>query len=313
MIEATRMVINHWSADFTRRFGHIFPESYLAFDCEYTGRNAEKDLILEIGHVLVENRMMVDRLGLVLDWTNHPIVPDHWLRAALRRSEKRAAAAGYHHRITYEVMKEEGVRPPEKVLQFYLDLFHRIKHGVGFFAAHNGYNADVPMLRGAFEGFLNKDFDFGSNNLFDTGGLEKASQCLISEDRQIRERHDTWLPRTGDTLATYFRRVTNSPAKGIFWRLDLCVEKYGLVEKYDLDMSQHHTADFDAYVVYLLMEELRKLIRHDNSGEDPTASPEALGRMVEQELAKSRHRQAKEERRNAGVLARRRKRGQRVL
>ncbi len=284
------MIINHWGSEFTRLYGHHFPRSYLALDCEYTGGNAERDLILEIGHTLVSDCLVTDQLSLILDWTHHPVVPDAWLRDALERAERRAEIAGNGYRLTYQVMQREGIRPPERVLEFYHDFFQKVRKGIGFFAAHNGYYADVRMLKSAFERFLGRPLQLGNNTLFDTGGIEKASQCLVCDEPRIRDRKDIWLPKPGDTLESYFRRVTGMPAAGIYWNMGYCVKKHQLAERFDLDLRKQHTAQFDSLLVHYLMEEYRGMITHDHSGEHPFESLEATARAFEQGIAKTKTR-----------------------
>lgn len=289
-----RVIINHWGPQFTALYGHIFPESYLCVDTEYTGGNEAKDLIVEIGHTLVENRQVVDQFSVVLDWSNHPIVPDHWVRLALRRIELKMAESNRPWRVTYEVMKDEGIKP-EKALQFYYQLFQTIKQRKLLFAAHHGYFADERMLRGHFEGFLGKTFRFGENDLFDTGAIEKASVCLDSPDPEVVKKRKLFLPREGDTLEKYFRRVVGARIKGVYWNLQHCAKKYNIHEKFGLDANNHHTAGFDSLVVHYLMEEFRSRVFRSNAGESGLESPAAFQRMFEQEMAKGRDtREAKE-------------------
>ena len=290
------MIVNHWNPAFTKLYGHVFPESYLCIDTEYCGHNPKKDLIIEVGHVLVENRQVVDKLGVVLDWSNHSIVPDHWVRTALRRIELKMQEAGRHWRLTYDVMQKEGVKP-EKVLDFYFKLIETAT-GRGLpLVAHNAFCADLKMLRGNFEGFLGRVLNVDDNMVFDTGAIEKASQALTSRDPEIRYKPGVWLPKPGETLGAYFRRIVAIRAKGIFWNTEACAKKYDLLRKHSLDPGNHHTAEFDALLIHYLMEEFRSQITKVNVQEDPVASPGAFQRMFDQEVAKHQKAGAQAERR----------------
>lgn len=278
------MIINHWGPLFTQLYGHAFPTSYLALDCEYTGGNERLDLIVEIGHCLVENGVLTDRLGIVLDWSRRPdLVPKDKLKHMLRRIELMMKDAGHTWRITYPVMQEEGI-DPIKGLQFYYDLFRTIQKRKLFFAAHNGFKSDERMLQGAFEGFLLKEFRFGQNQLFDTGAIFKANLVLADPDPTLRHKY-SWTPTASDvSLEDYFRRIVNLHAKGVFWNLEAAVKHYQLDQQYSLDMAQSHTAEFDAYMVHLLMEEYRQ---HLTAKGKDSLSPEGLGKIFAEELAAS--------------------------
>lgn len=286
------MIIRHWNPEFRKLYGESFPSTYMAVDCEYTGGNEEKDLIMEIGHVLVRDHQVVDRGNYVLNWSNHHVVPERWTREALKRIESRMMSAGRKWRITWDVMQNEGVKA-EKVFEFYYELFTSWKDQGGLFVAHNGFYADERMLKGAFEGFLTKDFSFGENQLFDTGAIEKASQCLISDNPSIQAKRSVWLPMPGDTLRSYFLRVTRTPAKHIHWSTEFCAKKYRLIERFQLDQEQHHRAGFDAYLSHLLMQEYcalaaAPLTPEERQGPGPLATSADLAREMEKGLAEAK-------------------------
>ena len=58
------MIINEWDSVFTQKYGHEFPSSYMTFDTEFTGGSEHDDLVLEIGHALVEEGKVVDSLKI---------------------------------------------------------------------------------------------------------------------------------------------------------------------------------------------------------------------------------------------------------
>ena len=65
------MIVNEWEPYFTENYGHQFPDTYLCIDTEYTGGNEREDLITEIGHVMVQNNVVVDRMNIVLNWFSY--------------------------------------------------------------------------------------------------------------------------------------------------------------------------------------------------------------------------------------------------
>lgn len=282
------MIVNHWAPVFTQLYGHTFPESYCAVDTEYTGGSEDKDIIFEIGHTLVEDRKITDQLGIVIDWTDHPIVPWWWVEKALRRLELKM---GRPHRVTKEVMQREGLKP-EKAFSFYHEFFTSLKRRGIPFAAHHGYYADERLINGNFRGFIHKTFRFGENGLFDTGAIEKATQCYESEDPELSKNRARWLPRPDDTMESYFRRVVSAPVKGVYWRLELCLQKYGLDTRYALDLNGLHTVEADTMAVHLLMEQFRSMLTHTNGPE--TLDPPGLARILEMELAKHAERGVRE-------------------
>lgn len=242
------MIMSHWPFWFRQLYGVSWPRNYITWDCETTGFDKKRDVIAEIGHCLIEDGKVKDRLGVVLDWTEHAIVPDQWLRARLEQTRQSMARDGKVYHLTYERMKEEGVRPPEKVLSFYYKLFRVLLEQNTPFAAHNGF-FDEEMFAHNLVGFsIAPSFQLPDNLIFDTMSIEKANQMLT--DKNAR-------PREGETLRTYFKRVKHI-RNDVKTNLDThCVAKYDLIARYALDVSKAHTADFDAYLVHLLMEEFR--------------------------------------------------------
>ena len=273
------MIINHWRKEFTKLYGHYFPETYLCIDTEYTGGSADKDVIMEIGHTMVENRTVVDKLNIVLDWSQSTIVPRHWLE---RRMRQRSLDMGDNWKFTWEFMKREGIEPV-KALQFYYDLITTWLGRGLICVAHNGYFADERMLAGNFAGFLKKDFDFGENGLFDTGAIVKGTLAL-SADIETRFR-EKFFPLAGDTLKSYFKRCTHAKAKGVKWNMKTCLEYFNLQDK--VDATKLHTAQYDSWCCHLLMEEIRKRITKLNVDECPFDTPATFARAFEMGLAES--------------------------
>src|SRR6202012_3523160 len=100
-------------------------------------------------------------------------------------------------KITPVLLQAEGV-PPAKFLPWLYDLIQEIREQKLIFVGHNGINYDAQMLKSHFEKYLGKPFDFGPDEIFDTGAVEKASQ-MINDPKVI--------PKPGETLYDYFRRI----------------------------------------------------------------------------------------------------------
>jgi hypothetical protein len=250
------MIINHWSESFTQLYGGRFPDSYFCFDVETTGFSRDRDVVVEWGHCLVRNRQPVDRISVIINWFGSGLLGpdgDEWLSTQLRKVKRRMELNGRSFHVTEEVMRERGVSP-HKVLPWLLDLLDEIREQSMMFVSHNGWNYDYEMLQAHFRDFVDEEWELGDNQMFDTGAIEKAT--LI-----VAEEHDTSvLPRADDTLKSYFKRIAYRRAPGIKWNLDgWCVQKYDLVEKHGVDVSQTHSADYDAWLLHLLMEEFRHL------------------------------------------------------
>jgi|TARA_R110000824_G_scaffold82768_15_gene207521 hypothetical protein len=275
------MIINEWEPSFTEKYGHVFPNTYLCIDTEYTGGNEREDLVVEIGHVMVHEGRVIDRMNVVLDWSVYEDIDSAFVRYKLDDIRSRM---GDDWRVTWEVMKEEGI-PPVKALRFYNKLFN-IWHKRDLpYVAHNGRKAEERMLRGIFNRIIHKPFFMHENQLWDTGAIFKASMlCDSSEASHSSSRWKAFPDRT-DSLKSYFNRVINARVKGLYWNLKHCLEYYDLTGKLE-DTHRFHQADYDAYCSHLLMQEYRSRITRNNSGENALESSETFERMYEEELAK---------------------------
>lgn len=277
------MIINEWEPSFTEKYGHIFPNTYLCIDTEYTGGNEREDLIVEIGHVMVQDGHVIDRMNVVLDWSTHEEVPSAFVRYKL---DDIRSKMGDDWRVTWEVMREEGISPV-KAFRFYDRLF-RTWHARDLpYVAHNGRKAEERMLRGNFNRFINKPFFMQDNQLWDTGALFKATRLFESTDSFQSSHRWKSMPDSSDSLRSYFERVINARIRGLHWNLRHCLEYYDLMDKLE-DTHRFHQADYDAFCSHLLMQEYRSRITRNNSGENALESSETFERMFEEEMAKAK-------------------------
>ena len=257
------MIVNEWEPYFTAHYGHVFPDTYLCLDTEYTGGDERTDFVMEIGHVMVEDRQVVDQLNVVLDWSVHPGVDIELLRHKLNNIK---SIMGNDWRITWKVMKEEGIAP-SKALRFYYKFFQAWNKRDLPYVAHNGRVAEERMLRGVFNRYFNRSFVIGDNQLWDTGAIFKATALAESLDLSHDKHRWSCYPKHSDSMKDYFNRVLGVRAKGIRWKLKLCLEHYDLLDQLQ-DNHRYHQAVYDAYCSYLLMEAYREQVTRCNLEEE---------------------------------------------
>lgn len=244
-------IVNYWPTWFRDLYGGTWPDNYVTFDTETTGFDLAKDVVWEIAHCLVQDCKPVDRLSVIIDWGDHPIVPDHWLRNRLQYLRKSMELNGCKCHITYERMRDEGIKP-KKALEFYYDIFKTFQAKDMLFVGRGSYAFDERALEQAFVGFqVAPEFRFSDNSMIDTDGIEKASQLL-----ENKKAH----PQIGDTLRSYFHRVKYIRATGIKSNLDThCFNKYDLGNR-GVDKRLLHRGDTDCFAEHVMMEVYRPMI-----------------------------------------------------
>ena len=263
------MIINEWDSGFTSRYGHVFPESYMTFDTEFTGNNEHEDVIVEIGHTIVEDGKLVDKLNIVLNWYAHPDIKKEWLDYKLNTMR---SIVGPGWTLMPEKVKE-GI-DPIKGLRFYEKLFRTWDKRELPFVAQNGQAADERLIRGNFNRFLNKPFVLPQDRYFDTGAIFKASAIWDAVLGDAVNFKVAMLPHRTETLKQYFNRVIYTRVKGVKWSLSQIMEDYGLTEKHAVDKEEFHTAGFDAMCLHWIMEEYRNRITRTNDKEQKVPLPE---------------------------------------
>lgn len=241
------MIVPTWPGHFRRRYGDKWPDYYLAWDCETSGFSFEKDVILEIGHVLVEKGKVVDRGCYAIDWRDHGVVPTAWLRGKLEYTAGEMRKQGKTFHCTWDYLCEKG-KKPDKVFPFYMRFFADLIANNCAFVGHN-LAFDEHMFAANAVGFdYAKEFVLPDDRFWDTHSIEKANQ-LVGDPRV--------MPKPGESLRSYFERVHRVRATGVKSSLDgHCLAKYKLSEK-GVDPATCHRADADAFMVHLLMEEFR--------------------------------------------------------
>jgi hypothetical protein len=276
------MIINEWPVEFTAKYGHHWPSSYLAFDTEYCGSNEREDLIMEIGHVMVEDGVVVDKLNVVLNWYSHPEI-QHSLLDYKLNNMRNYVGPGWV--LLPDAVKENGI-DPIKALRFYQKLFAAWnKRGLPF-VAQNGQAADERMLRGNFNRFINYPFELPPNGYFDTGAIFKATQVWNATEGDAVNHRQMMLPHRSETLKQYFHRIIHTRLSGIKWNIDCILDHYKLNDKHEVSSEQRHTAGFDAECLHWIMEEYSSRVTKSNLPENPFESSHSMQRAFDQEQAK---------------------------
>lgn len=244
-------IVNYWPQAFRDLYGGVWPSNYVCVDCETTGYDVTRDVITEWGHCLVEDGKPTNKLSVVIDWTGHDVVPDHWLRSRLAAVQQGMVQSGRTCSVSYERMQSEGLKP-RAALEFIRDFCSTIR-GKGIpFVAHNAMFDEKMVCANLFGFDIAKDFSFGDNGYIDTEAIEKANQLLDNERCH---------PKATDTLRSYFNRVRGTRVTGVYSNLDKhCFTKYGFAEKHGLSLADMHGAATDSYCCHLLMEVFRGML-----------------------------------------------------
>ncbi len=225
-----------------------WPNDYTVFDTETTGFDPDSDLAVELGHCIIRNSKCVDKFSVILDWTQDKRIDQGWLKEKLISTKEDIEAHSDGHDgktyiFDYEYLATKGLNP-SYVLATYKDIFHTAADNNETLVGHN-VSFDISFLENHFVKYTNGPFVFGEN-ILDTGIIEKASQI----DRQKWE---------GESFNRFSQRIRGIRFKGLRWSLEYCMQKYRLIEKYDIDMSLAHTAAHDCYMTHLLLEEMKIL------------------------------------------------------
>lgn len=218
------------------------PRNYLCIDVETTGA-AKDDLIVMIGHCLVEDTVPLYYEDIILNWFDYDsaIVPNEWLEDRLSLCRWHMEKKGNFHGVTLDSMRERG-KPVSEVLEYCVSFYEECRAKDLVFVGHRFLYADGPPLARLFREFHGVEWKWYDDEILDTGALEKAAVTGI-------------LPDPMETVEQYLKRVMNERRSGARYGLDHCIQKYNFLDRYELDMRDRHTAGFDALMCHYLMEE----------------------------------------------------------
>lgn len=246
-MEGLKQVVDAYLAAMRGRYPDL-PRRYLVIDLETTGVDLRSDLIVQIGHCLVDGGQPVDTAAFVLDWAAAGKVTAEWLAERLARTRRyveedsAGRPTGRRYRFTPERLRQEGA-DPLAILAFYASWLEDLRQEGVFLVAHNGYHFDCALLERHFQRLLQKPYQFAADEVCDTGMLVKAAQAGLS----------FW---PGDTPQSFSQRVYRERLKGVRWALDsFCVPYFQLDRKYGLRADDAHEADWDVHVTHLLFQE----------------------------------------------------------
>ena len=253
--QATRQLLEKFSAYFLKRFGTIWPELYMAYDTETTGFYFKNDVIIQWAHRLVYRGEVIDEQSCYVNWYDS-VIPAEEVDQRLFKVSDAMRRDGKTWNIDADKLRS-GVKPAVFVAWLY-DLFLKVQALKALFVSHNGISFDNRMIEAHFAMDLTADklsyaempkFSFTQSNVFDTGMFEKAA--TYADRLQM-------YPKPGEYLRQFFTRVGEARLKGGYYNMKLCLTKYGLLEK--IDSSDLHSAATDVKALHLLMEHYRAVL-----------------------------------------------------
>ncbi len=248
-LAVTAQIMRHWFGPHPAGacpLWNSYPDDYIVFDTETTGIDPTLDLIVEYGWHITRGRQSRDNDSVLINWIGHYGITEEWLAARMEAVRAKMAERGLNYRFTVDMLKERGIPAPEAVeniFGFFNDALERGELLVG----HNIITYDRKMLDALFARFHGgRSIQWPHNCMVDTGLVEKAS-------RQNR------VPWANDTIFEWARRVA-SPPFNVKWSLDgICIPKYRLAERYQLQQGLNHTAAFDCLATHCLFDTYRDI------------------------------------------------------
>jgi hypothetical protein len=238
--------VSEWRRKFFEWYNGHWPEDYISWDMETTGFKTDYDLPVDIGHVVVRGGNLVDRGGTLLNWPDYPGIEEGWLHERMDKTAFNMQKQGKTYGYSVKRLRAEGEDPYE-VLKRYYTLFQENRESGGSFLGHGVWHFDSKMFSHCLQETCGLSWEFGENELWDSGAIDKATQAQMEP---FPDEH---------TLKKYFLRVHYSRKKGVYWNIESCVERYKLAERYGVDVDELHGAEADSYVSHLLFEDLRAL------------------------------------------------------
>jgi hypothetical protein len=224
-----------------------FPQNYLVFDCETNGvkERSRETLPVDLGWCMVKGCVPVHRNSFLINWALHPKIDAAWFERSVRETAQRMAEKGDPH-VGWARLRDEGLDPRE-VMPLFREFLEESQDNGYYFVGHNAYGFDRPIVENATYTATGDMFRFDYRLFVDTGMIEKANSAGIA------------VPEPGEQHTfRWYESVRGTVIKGK-WKLSLCAQKYGLVEKYGLDLAEAHNASFDCHMTHLLLEAYREL------------------------------------------------------
>ncbi len=226
-----------WAAE----YGPI-PDDYVALDVESSGIDTHRDLPLQLGWCVVKNRKAVLEADVLIDWTRtlSPAAVAE-LDARMTATRGRMAEKDKAYPWTLDMLRARGVSPVDAV-----DRLIAVLGPDPAVAAHYGFLFDYPCLGRTFE-LVGREFAPDLDRMLDTGLMIRA--CLVGVS-----------PAWNETLPVYVKRL-NAVRCGPRHNLAAAAEFFDLRAASGVASKNCHTASYDAWIVHLLIEKLRGLVR----------------------------------------------------
>jgi DNA polymerase III epsilon subunit-like protein len=230
-----------FGAAWTAAFGPL-PDDYVTIDTEATGFVPDRDYLTQFGWCRVVNRKAVSTGSVVVDWTR--VMSPYELelmRDRMAGTAREMARKGQPYRWTVDRLRDTGVAPADAAA-IIAGVF-----GLGLTAVgYNVWRFDRPLL-GAFLAGHGGFSVIHPGRVIDAGAIVRASQTAAR-------------PRPGDS---YFDFAKQSHATGrVKWAISgYCIPRFKLVDRFGVDPTAAHDADYDAWVTHLVFEECRAYIQ----------------------------------------------------
>ena len=227
------------------------PDTYLAVDCEFLPGTEDSLVLLEVGHAMVSQGKVIDRLSVVLNCfaENHGKSSEFSYRLS-----KLSSHMGPGWRLTAPYIQREG-KDPRKVLPKYFDVLNQWADSGHLFIAHNGIAADERSLRAAFRQYdIADDFRFPGRQYLDTGAVFLAHRLLGLDRPEYRSYRKEAQVKPNETSGEYSRRLLGLRIPGLKWSVSEAVSVLGV------DMSDvpgdAHAADYDSVCIHRVLQKI---------------------------------------------------------
>jgi len=239
------LFLNHWSPAFKEKMQGGIPTRYVSLDVETSGLDHNKDIVTQIGFTIFLDGKFDRKQSIVIDWTKESHVSFNWLRDRITYVTNVMHEKGIEYAVPLERMQKEGMAPSKAFSGLWKMLQKAIKDGY-FVAGHNLFFDETILEKNYTRFGFAKNFGYGPR-VYDTMGLERAN---LNNGAGV-------APKAGETIRDYFDRLRWLGGAKVKTSLDKhCAVKYQLATPDE--MNQAHDAEFDSYLVHLLIECWRK-------------------------------------------------------
>jgi DNA polymerase III epsilon subunit-like protein len=225
-----------------------FPDNYLVIDCETNGLDprSRQTLPVELGWCMVRGRVPTDEGSLLVNLALLPGIDPAWFERSVRETGLRMEERGAGPGIAWEAIRDEG-HDPREVLPHFRDFLYEAQANDYWYAGHNVYAFDRPIVENATFSATGDAFRFDYRRFLDTGMIFKAKATGFP------------VPEPGQRhVFRWYEDVRGAVRKGK-WNLSACLHTLGLVERHAIDMAKMHGAAQDCLCTHYVLEAFRDL------------------------------------------------------